>query len=137
MSKWTPEMLLPLAAKVVNPEKAAKYAAGILNGTRDPDNNKAVKRWLGQCYHRPSHAELVMCALNDIFEMHGVEALHAPEHWVDNYHGDIIATYLNTGDTYAETIVHDSESGEFLVTSWGDWFEAWEQAHPSEQEAEV
>jgi hypothetical protein len=39
-----------------------------------------------------------------------------------------VASYCNTGDTYALTVVHVrgdtwDESGCFLVTSWGDWLE--------------
>ena len=28
--------------------------------------------------------------------------------------------YLNTGETYAETIVYDWDEGKFMLTSWGD-----------------
>jgi len=36
--------------------------------------------------------------------------------------------YLNRGDTYTATIGREP-SGEFVVTSWGDWYETIENRH--------
>ena len=138
MTQWTPEMLAPLAAKVTNPDRACKTAAAVLNGTKDPDSvttngdygKRSVQYWLDTCFHRPSHDEIVLYALNLLFETHGVEAINVPGYWVDNFHGDIVASYLNTGDTYGLTLVHESETGEFKLTSYGDWLEQWERDHP-------
>ena len=39
--------------------------------------------------------------------------------------------YVNAGDTYAGTVGLD-DSGDFLVTSWGDWYEGAEAEHAEE-----
>ena len=70
-----------------------------------------------------------MQAANDLMEGHGVEALRVEGVHVDNYHHDIVATYVNLGDTYALTLIHDSENNSFHLMSWGDWLEAYEQEH--------
>ncbi len=69
---------------------------------------------------------------NLLMNGHGVEAIRQEGAYVDNYHGDIIATYVNTGDAYSLTLLLDSETGAFHLTSYGDWLEQWEQAHPRE-----
>lgn len=120
--KFKPEMFEDLARTAHHPE-AARVAAGLLNGDLDPESIDAVGDWISQCYHKPRHDALVMFALNHVFDCHGVEPVRLEGEWVDSYHGDIVATYINTGDTYASTIVLDSESGEYLLTSYGDYVE--------------
>lgn len=82
---------------------------------------------------RPLHYEKavnVLKEIDDLIEGSGVEAVRTENAHVDNYYFDIVATYVNTGDTYSTTIVHDSETGEFLLTSWGDFYEGLLQEHP-------
>lgn len=59
-----------------------------------------------------------MEALNEVAETHGVEALWAPSdtHW-PSYE------YLNTGDTYAPTLIYNRENTTVRVGSWGDLVE--------------
>ena len=71
-------------------------------------------------------AEDIMREINNLIDGHGVEAIRKEDTHVDNYYFDIIATYINTGDTYNATIVHDSETGEFHFTTYGDFLEKWE-----------
>jgi hypothetical protein len=59
----------------------------------------------------------------------GIEPLRDPDGGLDRYWGDVVALYVNTGDTYSTTIVYDVERDKFYVTSWGDWVEAWERRH--------
>ena len=33
-------------------------------------------------------------------------------------------SYCNTGETYDLTVAYDSADEEFLLTSWGDWYES-------------
>lgn len=61
----------------------------------------------------------------------GVEAIRSETAW-DRYFGDSIALYVNMGDTYVPTLLFDIEAGEYLVTSWGDWLEGWEQRKSQE-----
>jgi hypothetical protein len=67
-------------------------------------------------------AEKAMEFANKALDGHGVEAIRGDYH-VDNYHYDIVATYVNMGDTYNATILYETETGRFLVTSYGDWVE--------------
>lgn len=55
-------------------------------------------------------------------EGHGVEAIRGDYH-VDNYYYDIVALYVNMGDTYNGTILYETDTGRFLVTTMGDWVE--------------
>jgi hypothetical protein len=52
----------------------------------------------------------------------GVEAIRSESQW-DNYYGDVVALYLNTGDSYACTLLYDTVKDEFHLISWGDWVE--------------
>lgn len=123
--EWTAEMFAGLAHNAEDPDAAEKSAA-ILNGTLDPESVDAVDTWVRQCFHRPSQLELVMHALNALLDCHGVEAIHVEGAWVDHYYGDIIATYINTGDAYTETVLLESEGDAFVLTTYGDWLQAWE-----------
>jgi hypothetical protein len=57
----------------------------------------------------------------------GTEPIRDPDKGLDNYWGDTVALYVNTGDTYNTTVVYDVERDLFYVTSWGDWLEAYER----------
>lgn len=123
MSTFTVEAFAELARTAEDP-LAAEKAVAILNDTLDPKTVEATEYWSRQCYHQPRESELKMHALNALFGLYGVEAIQAEGEWVDSFYHDIIATYLNTGDSYALTVVLDSSTGEFLLTSWGDYVEA-------------
>lgn len=56
---------------------------------------------------------------------HGVEAIRG-RNFDRGYWADIVALYVNMGDTYALTFVYDVELEKLFVTSWGDWVEAYE-----------
>lgn len=115
-----------------DPDVTAAKAAMILNDEYDPEDVEATAAWVRQCYHKPRTRELKMHALNAVLDLCGVEALTVDGAYVDSYHGDIVATYLNVGDPYIATVVLDSETGEFSITSWADAFDAWLEAHPEE-----
>ena len=97
----------------------AKRIRGLMDGSIDPETSESVQRWLRQCYHRPNDTELKMCAIDDTFETHGVEAIMS-ENGIR-----CRAAYCNTGDTYCTTILFDYRSGTFKLTSWGDFVEAY------------
>ena len=115
----------------------AKQIVGLIEGTIDPSTFASVQAWVKQCYNEPSQPEQVMCALDEILETFGVEAVTVEGAWVDRFHGNIVATYCNSGDTYDATVVYDSEAGEYLITSWGDFLEDWEQRHAHDDESDV
>ena len=76
-----------------------------------------------ECYHPPSLLDQRLHALNAEAETFGVEYIaHRDDGCrVGDQHG---LEYLNTGDTYAPTIIFDHARGSWRVTSWGDIVEA-------------
>ena len=81
-------------------------------------------------------AERAMDRANRLLGGHGVEAIRAGYYYhVDNYHDDIIATYVNMGDSYAQTLLYDTEQHTFFLTDYAGWLEGWEAEHiPDEPE---
>lgn len=74
--------------------------------------------------------------VNKLIGGHGVEAIR-DQNAYDNYYGDVIATYVNMGDTYDATLLYDVRNNEFHITSWGDWYEQYEQQRDAEREEEA
>lgn len=70
-----------------------------------------------ECYNRPTTPDVRMHALNSEAGTFGVE-------YVQSHHGEH-AEYLNTGDTYAPTIIH--WRGTYRVQSLGDFIETQER----------
>jgi len=69
-------------------------------------------------------AEKIMQEIDNLItDSNGLEALTVEGEYVDNYYYNIVATYINRGDPYRTTILHDSKTGEFLLMSWGDFLE--------------
>jgi hypothetical protein len=58
-----------------------------------------------------------MHVLDSIAETHGVEYI---AHKDDSLSQAMGIEYLNTGDSYALTIVRFCETGNYRVVSWGD-----------------
>ena len=74
---------------------------------------------------RKLNHEEAMEAINEALGGCGVEVLRADNEW-DSYYGDIVAEYVNMGDTYDVTILYDINECKYEVTSWGDWVEMME-----------
>lgn len=102
-------------------ETKAKAIRGLVTGAIDPKTYKRVTDWLAQCHNEPGRDELIMCAIDEVLAGYGVEAIRG--RYVDKYHQDIQAAYVNLGDTYDTTILLDHETGNFVLTSLGDWVE--------------
>lgn len=98
----------------------------ILDGRDNPEALPKVARWVAQCYHMPHQVELKMAAVDELLGTWGVEAIHDTSVW-DNYHGDVVATYCNAGDSYAGTILYDVSRDAFYATTWADWVETAER----------
>ena len=69
---------------------------------------------------------VVMQYLDRELQFHGVEAIPGENEW-DDYWGDILALYLNSGDTYWITIIVDLKKDRFVLTTYGDFVEELEQ----------
>jgi hypothetical protein len=56
--------------------------------------------------------------INTLLKGYGIEAIHDNK-W-ERYYLSIGLLYVNMGDTYAQTIVYDTRTENFMVCSWGD-----------------
>lgn len=79
---------------------------------------------IAECFHPPKTYDVRLHVLNAIAETCGVEYT---SHAEDSFYSPRGFDYLNTGDTYAATILYFHETGRYRVSSWGDEVEA----HPS------
>jgi hypothetical protein len=52
---------------------------------------------------------------------YGVEAIHGK--YVDRYYQDIVGLYVNTGDTYNGTLLFNTITEKFSLTTMGDFVE--------------
>lgn len=108
-------------------EETAGLIVALIDGTTKVDTEgderfPLTSAWIRQCYNPPNNNELIMSALNDLLGGFGVEGLFHP-----NESDKLIAEYVNQGDTYATTILRDvGRGGQYLLTNYGDWLEAWE-----------
>lgn len=81
-------------------------------------------RWFNSCYNPPRNNELILEALNELLGGCGVEGIEHEDIYVDRYHGNFVASYINTGDTYSPTILLDHVKNRWRLTSWGDFYES-------------
>ena len=112
----------------VDKEKA-KEILDLLQNDKNPEDYVSVQTWVRQCFNKPSCQEMKMEALNEILEGYGVEAIEMEGYYVNKYHFNIVATYVNMGDTYICTILYDTENEKYLLTSCGDFVEEWERKY--------
>ena len=101
--------------------ETAKSARSLMKGETRITGNPAfpaTNNWIADCYHKPRRIDLILSALNELLECHGVEAFNTRQ---DQFHA--IAEYLNTGDTYSATVLFRHDTGTFRITTWGDFFE--------------
>lgn len=96
------------------------------------DRIKCLKKSLNKAREKFDNPDDVLEYVSDQCGGYGVEAVSAENAWVSHYYQNIIALYVNFGDTYDTTVVYDTEWGEYNVMSWGDWYENWmaEQQEP-------
>lgn len=104
-------------------EQKARAVSRLIKGELSPDNFKSVRDWVRQCYSEPRRSEKVMKALNELLSGYGDEGLRIEGAHIDNYHYDIVASYVNQGDTYDATILLDHKRNKYRLTSWGDFVE--------------
>jgi len=102
------------------------------DGKDAPRESARIARLIKGAGRSERKAEAAMEEIDKILGAHGVEALR-DENQNDRYFGDVIATYVNMGDTYDTTVVYDVHEATFHVTSWGDWFEEYERRQEAER----
>lgn len=91
---------------------------GMINGKYAPEFFYGAKSWLNHCYNIPSTQELILEAIDDIIDGHGIDSLYAHD---DEFHDTPMGQYINMGDIYATTIVY--VDNEYLITTLGDYIE--------------
>jgi hypothetical protein len=87
----------------------------LIEGRKHPMDYESVLNWVRRCYHEPRHEEQVLEAINEVLEGFGVESFSTDS---------AVVSYVNMGDTYDATILLHGQ--DFVVSSWGDYFEALE-----------
>lgn len=102
-----------------------KHTAETIQDTYRNNPRKACQIALRQT--RDMDGETRMEAIDKLLGNHGVEAIRGE--WQNGYWCDIVATYSNTGDTYALTVMcirpdYSFGRARFIISSWGDWVEA-------------
>lgn len=61
-------------------------------------------------------------AVDRALDNHGVECIR-------NANSDVVAEYSNSGETYAPSIFLDRETGNYRLTTLGDYVETYERRH--------
>jgi len=85
-----------------------------------PELARAVdKARRGATTHRGIDAALELA--NKAVNGFGVEAIRGA--WHDHYYQDIVALYVNTGDTYSPSVVYDTVADKFYAVDWGTFVE--------------
>lgn len=108
-------------------EEEAVDVIKIIHNEIDPLQDERFKKtqaWHNQCYNTPRKLEVKMEALNELLCGCGVEGLEHPNIYVDSYNGNFVASYINFGDTYICTILHDNVANKYRLISWGDFYES-------------
>jgi hypothetical protein len=113
---------MDLTQLCLNGEGEKEFEIGkVLRGEIDPLWFLSVREWADDYHGEPEDWLLKLQAIDLIMEESGVEDL------IED--GKPIASYVNNGDTYKPTVVYDHKKEEFLITSWGDFYEEWKTEH--------
>jgi hypothetical protein len=114
-------------ARKISPQKLAEWLSLSMDdakklrramdtvGTEQFDRYGLSKRYEHQ-------VDDVLDLANKLMGAHGVEGIRGNYH-VDGFYFDIVALYVNTGDTYAGTLLYVTDEDKWVLTSWGDWVE--------------
>jgi hypothetical protein len=86
--------------------KTANTVVGLIDSEVNPDEFESVQKWMRQCYNRPSRTERIMVALNEVLGGLGVETIDERAQPTAQGYYEIIAEYVNMGETYTPTVVH-------------------------------
>ena len=89
----------------------------LLESARAVREHPAAVARRAECFHPPSLLDQRLHALNATAETCGVEYI---AHRDDTYSETYGIEYLNTGDSYASTLMFDHARGSWRVGSWGD-----------------
>lgn len=96
---------------------------GRIDPLKHPHRFPHTCEWVNQCYNMPRRSEIKLSALDELLGTCGVESIESPTIFVDSYYGNKVASYLNTGDSYATTLLLNHVHSRWQLTSWGDFCE--------------
>lgn len=102
-------------------DETARRLRRILDGREDPCTVDQTDAWRRSCYHPPSRRELIRHACDVIAGGYGLEAIRDRD-------GDCVAEYVNTGDTYAATLMFPRGRSPY-VSDVGTFVETYERRH--------
>lgn len=100
-------------------EETAQRIRALINRDMNPDSFDSVDKWRRQCYNEPTTEEKIQCALNELIEGYGTEAIETGN-YVNSFFGHIGFVYINTGDTYNPTIIYNTSDDFYFLGTWGD-----------------
>ena len=69
----------------------------------------------------PEAVDAVLEDINVAIGGYGVEAIEGD--WHDRYYQNIVALYVNKGDSYVGTVLYNATTNRFVITSVGDFVE--------------
>lgn len=92
------------------------------------EESARIARLMSSAAGNANRADKALDEINEIIGGHGIEPING-DHHVSNYYGDIVALYVNTGDTYNATVIYETEEGRFHVTTMGDWVEQFQETY--------
>lgn len=91
-----------------------KELRDLITGKRDPERfYRSVVDLVMRAYHLPSYSRMLMTAINEVLEGHGVEYIVPKDYDHPSYE------YINMGDTYNATILLRND-GKLIVSCVGD-----------------
>lgn len=75
-----------------------------------------------RCHHPLPRIDRILICLDELLDGFGVECLR--DNTGQQMDGsDIVAEYINVGDTYDSTLLFNHRTQAFSLTSWGDFVE--------------
>lgn len=95
-----------------------KELRNVIDGTVNQAKCDSVIELCMRAYRHPTYSHMLLTAINEIIEGHGIEHIRPKD---EGRHPSY--DYINMGDPYATTILLRSD-GRLIVGCWGDIVEA-------------
>lgn len=116
-------------------KEVRKYEIAIFESIHRYDPNVWTEKIFETSQEHGEAAYRIITLANSVLGGSGVEAITVEGYEVDkHYYYGAVAQYVNLGLPETTTIVFDTEKREFLITSWGGWYEEWQIDHAGEYE---
>lgn len=100
---------------------ASKYCSELSIGDANRDSIAILSRIWENKKTYETEVELRLACLNEILECYGVEYIESVK---DTQHEILGISYLNAGDTYANTVIYDWQKEKWFINSYGDIVES-------------